>query len=131
MCKLICVPHISRNILTDPQKLIGEGLYKLGVVKEITVTSSFMDIGEDIRDCQNETTLESCATEDYLDVLIATCNCLPLSIINDRNVRNNEPLQGPVLAENQRPSLQLAFVCHFSIVFIAFHLELQNWYTNI
>ena len=61
-------------------------MYKLGVVKEITVTPAFLDIGEETRDCQNETTYEICTTEEYLEMLIKTCNCLPLSIIIDKNV---------------------------------------------
>ena len=60
-----------------------------------------MEIGEETRHCQNETTYERCATEEYIKALISTCNCLPLSILDDKNVRINELLQGPALFEKK------------------------------
>ena len=64
----------------EPVKLIGEGEYKLDVLKEIVVTDSYLGLDKYIRGCQNEEPLENCTTRSYIENLVRNCGCLPLTI---------------------------------------------------
>ena len=60
--------------------IIGEGEYNLNVVKNIQVTESYLELDQDVRGCQTETTIQNCTTRQYISGLLEGCGCLPFSI---------------------------------------------------
>ena len=58
----------------------GEGNYGLSSIKEIRVSSEFLELEQDTRHCQTETSINTCITELYLKALLTHCSCLPLSL---------------------------------------------------
>ena len=60
--------------------------YYLNVIKEVTVTKSFLSMDKQTRQCQEET-YDYCTTKNYLDALIKKCECLPLQIRNTNEVK--------------------------------------------
>ena len=60
--------------------IIGEGEYNLNVVKNIQVTESYLELDQDVRGCQTETTIQNCTTRQYIGALLERCGCLPFSI---------------------------------------------------
>ena len=60
--------------------------YNLNVMKEISVTDSFLSLDETIRGCQDEL-FEECTNRMYKNALINECQCLPFQIrLEDDNV---------------------------------------------
>ena len=57
-----------------------ENEYNLNVIKEITVTDSFLSMADEVRECHEEETFDECVTEKYMEVLKAECDCLPLNL---------------------------------------------------
>ena len=54
--------------------------YRLYVVKEVSVTDSFLTLKETTKKCQKEQTLDECKTKRYIDNLKSKCNCLPYQL---------------------------------------------------
>ena len=53
--------------------------YHLNVIKEITVTDSFISLEKDIKGCQVES-FDECTTRKYMDPLMNKCQCLPFQL---------------------------------------------------
>ena len=60
--------------------LSGEGEYSLNILKEITVTDSFLYLDENIRGCQNVETFDKCTKRYFLNSLREICGCIPEAI---------------------------------------------------
>ena len=69
------VCHSFLHVLTAPLRLYGSGSYSLSAVKEIVVTKSFLQMGNDIRKCQNKETYEDCTSKLYSSILRNECKC--------------------------------------------------------
>ena len=67
-------------IVPEPVILLGEGQYNLDVLTEVKATDSYLGLGQDVRECQNEEPYYNCTTRQYIDTFLAQCGCLPLSI---------------------------------------------------
>ena len=65
----------------EPLKLYGVGNYALTSVKEVKVTSSFLSMSAEKRNCQNEERYEDCATEEYLKRVKEICSCIPENLM--------------------------------------------------
>ena len=74
-------------IFVEPLKLIVEKKYFLNVIKEITVTDSYMSMDKDVRGCQKASFDES-TNRKYFKALINQCECLPFQIIQSKKVGN-------------------------------------------
>ena len=57
--------------------MYGEGHYALGNVKEIKVTSSYLNMDRAVTGCQNVESLVHCNNRKFRDQLQSTCNCFP------------------------------------------------------
>ena len=53
--------------------------HNLNVIKEITVTDSFLSMDKDIRGCQKES-YDDCTTNKYINALTDKCQCLPFQL---------------------------------------------------
>ena len=51
----------------------------LNVIKEISVTDSFLSLDKDTRGCQEES-YDKCTTKKYKNDLINNCQCLPFRL---------------------------------------------------
>ena len=71
--------------LLEPLELSLNKKYFLNVVKEITVTDSFLSMNKDIRGCQEEA-FEECSTRKFLNNLINKCLCLPFQVSENNKV---------------------------------------------
>ena len=60
--------------------LIGEGEYNLNALKEIKATDSYVGLGKDVTECQNEESSFSCSTRQTIDAFQNECGCLPFAI---------------------------------------------------
>ena len=58
--------------------LQADRYYRLYVVKEVTVTDSFLTLPVKTKKCQKEQTFDECTTQRYIENLKMKCNCLPL-----------------------------------------------------
>ena len=83
-CRIL---NVSKDCISEPVKLIGEGQYNLNDLKEIKVTDSYLGLDHDVRGCQqtNEPVL-NCKTRKYMRSLLKKCYCLPF---NMRNLHQN------------------------------------------
>ena len=54
--------------------------YRLYVVKEVSVTDSFLTLPVKTKKCQKENTFDECTTQRYIENLKIKCNCLPLQL---------------------------------------------------
>ena len=79
MKKYILINSIKVCFL-EPVNLDGEGKYNLNVLKEISVTESYLGLDQEVKGCQNDEALEECRARNYIDTLLQQCKCLPLSI---------------------------------------------------
>ena len=79
----------SHNLFStlEPVKLIGEGEYKIDAWKEIHVTESYLGLDKDVMKCQNEESIQSCQTEDYVERLLKVCGCLPYELALAKKVK--------------------------------------------
>ena len=59
--------------------------YYFNVIKEISVTDSFLTLDKDIRGCQEES-YDECTTRKYKNTLINQCQCLPFQMIQSTKV---------------------------------------------
>ena len=71
---------VNNQSSLDPFSQFGEFEYNLNVLKEVTVTDSFMDLASDIRKCQDVVPYEHCSTQATLDTILRTCGCLPIHL---------------------------------------------------
>ena len=55
-------------------------------MKEIKVTDSYLGLSMEDKGCQNEVAVEDCTTNMYIDTLLEQCGCLPLRIVNLKDV---------------------------------------------
>ena len=53
--------------------------YNLNVIKEITVTDSFLSMDKDIRGCQRKS-YDDCTSRKYTNTLLSKCQCLPFQL---------------------------------------------------
>ena len=60
----------------------------LNVIKEISVTDSFLSMDKNERGCQEES-FDECTTRKYLKALRNKCQCLPFQMIQSNKVSNN------------------------------------------
>ena len=72
------------SLILDPVTLPGEGEYNLNILKEVKVTDSFMELDEDVRECQNQEHYIDCTTNKIIEEMRQQCGCLPLSIRSSR-----------------------------------------------
>ena len=68
-----------KQFFTEPLELSLDMKYNLNVIKEITVTDSFLSLDKDVRGCQ-ELSFNECTTRKYTNKLIQKCQCLPFQI---------------------------------------------------
>ena len=61
--------------------MYGEGNYALTDVKEIETTEAFLNLDEEIKDCQNLETYELCRANEYR-IGLKSCNCTPYALRN-------------------------------------------------
>ena len=64
----------------EPVKLVGKGDYNLNNLKQIQVTQSYLGLDQEVRKCQNEESLDTCITNQYLDTVQKKCGCLPFQL---------------------------------------------------
>ena len=60
---------------SEPITFVGEGEYKIDVVKMITVTDSYLELDQSDRGCQNEESFDTCTTRLYSDNIFKKCGC--------------------------------------------------------
>ena len=65
---------------TEPLYLHGEGEYNLNVVKEVTVTESYLGLDKSVTECQMVEDFQECGTQHYITTLMRKCNCLPFAV---------------------------------------------------
>ena len=53
--------------------------HNLNVMKEVTVTDSFLSMDKETKGCQEES-YEECYTWKYTNALINNCQCLPFQL---------------------------------------------------
>ena len=63
-------------ICADPLKLNLGKKYFLNVIKQISVTDSFLTLDKNIRNCQKES-YDECTTMKYKNTVINKCHCIP------------------------------------------------------
>ena len=68
--------------IKEPLILYGEGNYALTAIKEIDATEGFLNLGEEIIDCQNIETYLECQTRDYMQMGLEECKCTPYELRN-------------------------------------------------
>ena len=71
----------------EPVVLVGEGEYNLNVLTDIKVTESYLNLDQNIRNCQNEESFDNCTTKRYLDNVQEQCGCLPIGLSNNVSIR--------------------------------------------
>ena len=54
-------------------------------VKEFDVTEGFLNLGEEVTECQDQESFEECNTREYLQLARRKCGCTPFSLshLND------------------------------------------------
>ena len=76
---------INVILLTEPVKLVGEGIYNLNALKEIKVTDSFL--GLDTKKCQTKESYSDCTSKLYHERALKDCGCLPKSTMMSEKVQ--------------------------------------------
>ena len=74
-------------IFVEPLKLSLDKKYFLNVIKEISVTDSFLSMDKDLRGCQKES-YDKCTTTKYINALMNECQYLPFQMIQSNKVSN-------------------------------------------
>ena len=72
--------HVVQICFTEPIQLVGEGKYNLNVLKEISVTDSYLGLDQSTRRCQNEEPLNDCMTRTHKMNILQKCGCLPFNM---------------------------------------------------
>ena len=65
--------------IIEPLKLSLDMEHYLNVIKEISVTDSFLSSNELMKGCQEEST-DECTARKYRKSFLNQCNCLPLQL---------------------------------------------------
>ena len=65
--------------LKDSLELVGEQGFHLKIFKEISVTESFMQLGDNVRGCQDVEMQRNCTIQKYVQTK-TKCGCVPLSL---------------------------------------------------
>ena len=67
--------------------MYGRGVYSFESVKEIEVTDDFKSLREDQKECQSMESFEKCSTDQLMQKIEKTCNCVPyeLKTFSDEN----------------------------------------------
>ena len=78
--KLSTVFKNELKLIAEPIKFDGEGEYNLNVLKEITVTDSYLGLDQEERGCQNEEPYDNCTTRQYHNTILEKCECLPFNM---------------------------------------------------
>lgn len=71
----------------EPVTFTGDGEYNLDVLTEIKAADSFLEIDQDVRDCQNVETFYGCTSRHYMDNIIRDCGCLPINLKSKEKVQ--------------------------------------------
>ena len=71
---------------SGPVQLVGEFQFNLQSLKEMSVTESFLELDNTIRECQNVETFNDCETRLFIEKMLQECGCLPLSHILSEQV---------------------------------------------
>ena len=66
----------------EPLILLGEGNYALTAIKEIDTTEAFLNLDEEIKNCQNVETYQKCQVREYINMGLEKCNCTPYELRN-------------------------------------------------
>ena len=66
----------------EPEILFGEGNYAINNVKEIDVTEAFLNLAEEVKNCQNVETFRDCETKEYIKLGLTECKCTPYALRN-------------------------------------------------
>ena len=70
----------STSIFKDTPILPVDWKYNLNVIKDIKATEDFLDRKD--KGCSSVESYENCTTREYLDKVLKSCGCLPLSMIS-------------------------------------------------
>ena len=66
-------------------ELVGDFEFALKIFKEISVTESFMGLGDNDRGCQSVEVQKNCTLQKYVQTK-SNCECLPLHLaLNDQD----------------------------------------------
>ena len=72
--------HTQKLIFfSEPLKLSLGKTYLLNVIKEITVTDSFLSMNKETSGCQKEP-FNDCISRKFKDILLTKCKCLPFQM---------------------------------------------------
>ena len=63
-----------------PVEFIGEGEYKIDVIKQIKVTHSYLGMDQSVKNCQTMETIYDCKTKQYINETLKACKCLPYNL---------------------------------------------------
>ena len=86
LVKYLFDTHYTSNVtFIEPLELSLEKKYYLNVVKEITVTDSYLSMNKNVKGCQKQSYVE-CTTRKYIKALINQCQCLPFKMIRSEKV---------------------------------------------
>ena len=77
---------MTKRFFSEPLKIFGEGNYNLNNVKDVKVTSSYLELPQGVTGCQHDEPFENCTTAQYIDSMKDICKCLPLKIITEDEV---------------------------------------------
>ena len=56
------------------------GEYNINILKEISVTESYLGLDQEIIKCQNIEPLDNCTTRQYITSLLSKCGCVPFNM---------------------------------------------------
>ena len=60
--------------------MFGEGNYALTAVQVIDTTEAFLNLDEEIKDCQNLLTYRECRANEYIKMGEEKCSCIPYEL---------------------------------------------------
>ena len=72
--------NIESKLFLEPLFLYGEGEYNLDAIKEVSVTDSFMTLGQEDRKCQDKEIYTECTTKLLKDAIMEKCGCIPFKL---------------------------------------------------
>ena len=80
------------NFFADSVTLSGTGQFNLNILKEISVTDSYLGLDLNVRGCQNDEPYDNCTTRHNIKAMRDKCGCLPFSV----TIPGNEVIVGLV-----------------------------------
>ena len=69
--------------------LSGDGNYNLNSLKEISVTESFYDLDDSVKDCQDLEPYDECTTRYYKEINKKKCGCFPFPLSYQEQVKTS------------------------------------------